>query len=215
MSGDKSNPFSYAIIFHFLIAILNLVFALIHGFKMPLLNDNLPFFLLAGALWGGTTILLFKALQLLESSEVTILISVRVLITIIASITFLQESFNLQKLFGTIIILTSILLVTNLKQGIRFNKGVMYAFGVALFSGLAIVVDSFNLRSYEAVSYNTTMNFLIGFILLAIYPKALLQWKHFIQRKFLKKMLPLGLFSSIHGIAPWHWLMVMPLRLAQ
>lgn len=202
MKDDKSNPYSYGVVFHLLLGVLNLIFAVLHGgFQIPSLSGNLAVLFLAAALWGGATIFLFKALQLAEASEVTILSSVRVVITILAAMIFLQESFSVQKVFGTIIILASILLVTNLKKGIRFNKGVIYTLGMALFSGLAIVADGFVVKSYDPVSYTTIVNFLIGFGLLVAYPKTLLEWSHFVQPKFLMKMLPLGIFSTIQGIA--------------
>ncbi len=202
MKDDKSNPYSYAIIFHLLLGVINLVFAMIHGFQPLPLNANLIGFMLAVVLWGIGTIFLFKALQLLESSEVTILTSIRALVTIVASMLFLHESFNGQKVLGTIIILASIFLVTNFKKGAKFfNKGVVYSLAMAFFYGLAVVVDVFNLKNYEPISYIAIGNFMIGFILLLIYPKALKQWRDFVKPEFLKKMMPLGILSSVQGIA--------------
>lgn len=202
MKDDKSNPYSYAIVFHFLIAILNLIFALLFGFQpLPVDGKDLILFPVAALLWGGVTIFLFKALQLLESSEVVVLTSVRALITVAASIIFLHESFNLQKIIGTTIILASILLVTMLKKGIRFNKGVAYSFTMAFFAGLALVVDAYNVKHYDVISYNAIVNFLIGFILLISYPGILREWKQFTTPSFLKRMLPLGLFSAVQANA--------------
>ncbi len=200
MKDDKSDPFSYAVIFHFLIGVINLIFALIVGFRFPEFNLNLIFLFLSAALWGGCSIFIFKALQLLESSEVTILSSLRVLITIIASIIFLQESFNFQKIIGTILILISVVLVSNLKKGFKFNKGVTYTFWMVLFSGLAITVDAFNIKHYDPISYNAIQNFLISLMILIIYPKTIFQWKSFIKPSFIKAMLPLAMFSAIQGI---------------
>lgn len=140
-------------------------------------------------------------MQFIEASESIILSSVRVVITIVASIIFLQESFNGLNILGTILILASILLVTNLKRGIKFNKGVVYTFAMALFSGLAIVVDGFNVRHHDVVSYSAIVNSLIVIILLMFYPKAVKQWKYFISLNFLKKMLPLGVFATVQGVA--------------
>ncbi len=201
MKDDKSNPYSYAIVFQFLIAILNLPIAIWYGFQLPSLTGNLLFFILAAALWGGAIVFLFTALKFIEASEVTILSSARVLITILASIIFLQETFNVQKILGTIIILLAILLVANIKNGIKFNKGILYIFATTLFSGLAIVVDSFNVQHYDVISYVTIANFLIVIILLLFYPKAIQQWRHFTKPNFLKKMLPLVIFSLIQGLA--------------
>lgn len=200
MKGDKSNPYSYAIVFHLLLGGMNLLFALWHGFQVPLLSQDIGLLFVSSLLWGGCTIFLFKALQLLESSEVTILSSIKVIITIIASILLLHENFSLQKIIGAIIIFIAILLVSNRQKNIKINIGVLYIVIMAIFSGLGIVVDSYTVQHYDAISYNTITNFIIGFLLLACYPKALTHWKHFIQPNFLKKMLPLGLFSTLQAL---------------
>lgn len=201
MRDDKSNPYSYAFIFHILLGILNLVFALIHGFQLPPLDGSFIYFIIAAVLWGGGTVFLFKALQLLESSEVTILGSFRALITIVASIIFLRETFNLQKVLGTIIILASIFLVSNLKKGIKFNKGIIYVFVMAVMYGSAVVFDAFIVKQYDPISYLAVANLLIGSMILMFYPKALGQWSYFIKPNFLKKMLPLVFLSSAQAIA--------------
>lgn len=201
MKDEKSDPYSYALVFQFLIAILSLPIAMVQGFQIPIINSNLVFLVIAAALWGGTAVFLFKALQVMEASEVTILSSIRVVITIIASILFLQESFNVLNVLGTILILVSILLVTNLNKGIKFNKGIFYTLVMALFSGLAIVADGFNTKNYDAASYSTIVNFLTATILLIIYPKVLKQWNNYTKPNFLKMMLPLAVFSTIQGLA--------------
>jgi len=201
MKGDKSNPYSYAIIFHFLLGILNFICALFLGSHFSLFSGNIFMLLLASILWGATVVFLFKALQLVDVSEVTILSTIRVLVIIAASMIFLHESFGIVKIIGTVIIIVSTLLVTDLKKGITFNKGVLYTLLMALLGGLAIVTDSFNVKQYDPVFYNSIQNFLSGFCILLFYPKALKQWQHFVQPTFLKKMLPLGIFSTIQAIA--------------
>ncbi len=200
MKDERSDPYSYAIAFHFLLGFLNLGFALVSGSQFSLLSGNFFLLLLASALWGGCSIFLFKALQLIEASEKTILSSLNVVFTIIASVIFLHETFNGQKVFGTVIILASILLVVTLKNGFKFNRGVVYVLITAVFAGLAIVADSANVQHYNVITYNTFQNFLTGFIILAFAPKSLQQWRCFVEPSFLTKMLPLGIFSTAQGI---------------
>lgn len=200
MKGDKSDPISYSVVFCFLLGIFFMLFAIPHGFHLPPLNGNLIFIFLAAIFWGVGNIALFKSLQFLESSEVTILISVRALVTIIVSIIFLHEVFNVQKSIGTIIILSSILLVANVKKGFKFNNGVHFAFLCALFYGIAIVCDVFNLRSYDLLSYLAVVNIIMGFMLLAIYPKTLKQLKTFTKPRFLWTMLPLSALTGFQAL---------------
>lgn len=200
MKDDKSNPYSYAIIFHLLLGVLVLVFGLMRGSDFSLFSGNIFMLLLASALWGACQVFLFKALQLLEASEVTIISGLRVVITIIASVIFLNEVFNGWNVLGTIFILAATLLVVDLSKGFKFNKGFWYTIAMTAFAGLAIVVDSANVQHYDVLAYSTFSNFLSGFFILAFYPKALRQWRHFVQPSFLVKMLPLAVFSATQGV---------------
>lgn len=201
MKGDKSNPYSYAVIFHFLLALFNFIFAIIFGVKLSLFSGNIFFLVLASVLWGACMIFVFKAFQLLEASEVTILSSIRVIITIVASIILLHETFNGQKVVGTMLIFIATVLVTNLKKGFKMNKGIVYVLLMSLLAGLAIVTDSFNVKQYDVLFYNGMQNFLSGIFILGLRPKALKQWEHFTTLNFLKKMVPLIFFSGVQGIA--------------
>jgi uncharacterized membrane protein len=200
MKGDSSNPYSYGVVFHFLIGFLNLGFALAYGSHLSLFSGNFLLLLLVSFLWGACTVLVFKAVQTLEASEVIVVSTLRVVVTVAASVIFLHEAFNGHKIVGAIIIIVSTLLVVNFEKGFKVNKGLLYVLGVALVGGLAIVVDAVNVQHYDVIAYNTMTNFLIGFMLLGFYPKALGQWRHFIQPSFLKKMLPLAVFSTVQGI---------------
>jgi uncharacterized membrane protein len=201
MKDNKSDPYSYAVIFHFLIGFLDLIFAVLRGFQFPLFNQNLLFFLLAAILWGSGTIFLFRALQHLESSQVTILGSTKVLVTIVTAIIFLHESFNLQKLIGTIIIIIAIVLVSGFKKGMKFNNGMIYIFGMALCYGIALVVDTGIVKHYDPISYLAVSNILIGTLLLIRFPKVIKQARSFFKLNFLKKMLPVGILSSSQAMA--------------
>ena len=200
MRDDKSNPYSYAFIFHLLLGILVLVFGLMRGSDFSLFSGNIFMLLLASALWGACQVFLFKALQLLEVSEVTIISGVRVVVTIIASVIFLNEVFNGWNILGTILILAATLLVVDLSKGFKFNKGFWYTIAMTTFAGLAIVADSANVQHYDVLAYSSFSNFLSGFFILAFYPKALRQWAHFVQPRFLIKMLPLAVFSATQGV---------------
>ncbi len=200
MKGDKSNPYSYTVVFHILLGCLTLVIGLIHGSNFSLFSGKIYILLLAGALWGVCQVFLFKALQLVEASELTIVSGVRVVITIIASIVFLNQVFTGRNVLGTALILAATFLVVNLGKGFKLNRGLLYTLAMTLFGGLAIVADSANVRHYDVLAYSTYSNFLSGFFILAFYPKALQQWRHFVQPSFLVRMLPLAIFSSTQGV---------------
>ncbi len=200
MKGDKSNPYAYAIIFHFLIGFLVLVFASIQGASFSILHGNVLMLLVAGALWGSCQVFLFKAFQLLEASEVMIVSDLRVVVTIIASVIFLGEVVTGGNILGAILILAATFLIADMGKGFVLNKGVWYTIAAALLAGLAIVADSVNAQQYDVLVYSVFSNFFSGFFILAFYPRSLQRWKHFIEPNFLIKILPLAALSATQGV---------------
>ncbi|MGE5041696.1 MAG: DMT family transporter [Candidatus Levyibacteriota bacterium] len=201
MRDDKSDPVLYTILFAFFLSIAYSVVSLFLGFKLPVLSWTLVLFVLSALLWGFGTIFLFKALKVIEASEVTILTSVRVIITILISVFFLREIFGFEKVLGAILILGSVMLVANIKKGFKFNSGTSYALIVALFYGVAVSLDAIILKTYDVVSYLPIANLLIFVLLLFCYPKAVKKWQVATDRSFLKKMLPLVFFSCTQAYA--------------
>lgn len=208
MKNEKSDSLSYAFVFHFSIGILYLLIALVQGMQLPELNFGIFLILISAALWGTGSVLCFKALKLLESSEVTIITSIRSVVTIIASIFILHELFNVQKMIGTAIILLSVVFVTNLKKGFKFNKGVIFAICSTLFTGSAVVVDSLVLRSLDPISYLAIANLLIGALLLLFSPKTIYKLQFLKQKRFLASMLPIIFLSTAQAIAFYYALRI-------
>lgn len=200
MKHNKSNPYAYAIIFHFLLGFLVLAFGLVQGVNFSILNGNVFMLLVAGVLWGSCQVFLFKALQRLEASEVMIISDLRVVVTIIASIIFLGEIFSVGNILGAILILTATLLVIDIRKGFKLNKGIWYTFAAALLAGLAIVADSANVQHYNVLAYSAFSNLLSGCFILAFNRKSMRKWKSFVQPNFLIKMLPLAVLSATQGI---------------
>lgn len=198
--GDRSDPYSYTVVFHLLLGLVAFVFGLIGGVDFSLFQGNIWMLLLAAALWGTCQVFLFKALQITEASEVTIVSGVRVIVTILASVIFLKEVFTGWNVLGTVLILVSTVLIANRKKGLKFDKGLFYTLAMAFFGGLAIVADSANVQQYEVLAYSTFSNLLSGLFILAVYPKTLKQWKTFANLSFLLKMLPVAVFSVSQGI---------------
>lgn len=208
MRGEDSSPTANAVIFHFVLGFLNLIFTFIHGFQTLPLNGTILLFFIASALWGAGTIFLFKALQLLESSEVVILSSIKTIVTIGASILFLSEVFDMKKALGAFLILSSIGMVTIIKKGVRLNEGGGFALLSAVFYGTAVVFDAAIIKNYDPITYLSMGNILIGCLLLLWYPKTLSKAREFIHPQFLKKIIPLGVFSSTQAIAYYYALQI-------
>ncbi len=200
MRDDTSNPYSYTVIFHFLLGFLVLIFGLLKGSNFSFFSGNIYLLFLAAVLWGLCQVFLFKALQLVEASELIIVSGLRVVITIVASIVFLNQIFTGWNALGAALILAATFLVVKLGKSFRFDMGLLYTLAMTVFGGLAIVVDSANVQHYDVLAYSTFSNFLSGFFILAFYPKALLQWRQFVRPNFLTKMLPLVVCSATQGV---------------
>jgi len=200
MKDDKSNPYSYAVVFHLLLGCLTLAIGLIQGSNFSLFSGNISLLLLAGALWGICQVFLFKALQLVEASELTIVSGLRVVVTIVASLIFLNQVFTGWNVLGTILMITATFFVVRLGKDFTLHKGLLYTLAMTFFGGLAIVADSANVQHYDVLAYSTYSNFLSGFFILVFYPKALQQWRQVVQPRFLGRMLPLAVFSATQGV---------------
>lgn len=200
MKGDKTDPYSYTIIFQSLLILLYVPIAIVHGFYFPHIGAPFLFFVLSAIFWGAATYFIFRAMHLLEASEVTILTTTGVIVTILISIVFLHEIFGYQKVLGTAITCIAVIMVTNLKKGFTYNKGVLFALLATSCAGIAIVLDGINVKNYDVISYSIIINALIVVMLLALRPRALTNWRNYFRSNFFKKMLPLGVFSVLQGL---------------
>jgi uncharacterized membrane protein len=168
----------------------------------PIAQLPLNFFLMAG-LYGLGTVFIFKALQLIEASEVTIITTTRSVITIISALILLHEVFNLSKIIGTALIIGAILLISKTKSAnLKFNKGVFWALAMALCYGLAVTNDTFILRHMTNVYAYTAISFLLpGLFLLLINPRSTTKLGFLLQPIVLRNMFLMTLLYSIAAIA--------------
>ncbi len=201
MKGKDSDPLSTAIIFQFAIGLFTGIFAVWKGFVLPPIGLYFWNFLLSTLLWGLGSYFLFKAYQLLGSSEVAIISSLGAIVTIGTSILFLGESFNIPKAIGTVLIISSIIIISKKDGRFSFGQGTVYAIITTIFYGLAVTNDAFILRTYDAVSYTFVMSLLPGFLLLLIRPSVIYKFKKLANPVFGKSMLLLALFYSIQAVA--------------
>lgn len=202
MRKKDSDPFGTTIIFQFLCGVLVALFALWKGFVFPSLEIHFWNLLASAILWGLSSLYLFKAYQVLESSEIAIITACGAIVTIITSILFLGETFTLQQFIGTTLIIVSIILINIQKRKtFTLKKGIIYAFVSVILSGLAVTNDAFILRTYDVVSY-TTLGFLLpGIVLLILRPQALTTFKRLSQIEFSRPMILLSLFYTAQALA--------------
>lgn len=205
MRDEKSDPFAYGLVFQLICSILVFLSAFWTGFVVPPVKELAFNFFLEAVLYAGFIIFLFKALKLIEASEVTILTATNALWTIVFSLIFLGESFGAVKLLGVLIILVSIVFVTQKEKRLsfHFNQGSLYALLAAFCFGVAFVNDAFILRRSDAISYTAIAFFLPSLVILLIKPATIKKMKIFFKPELIVKMGLLGLFYSTSAITTY------------
>lgn len=150
MKDQKSDPVVSAIAFQFILGFIVSIFALAKGFQLPD-SSLIPYFLASSVLYGVGTVCFFKAIKIIEASEMTILGGSGVIVTILASMIFLGDKLSPMQLFGTGLILSAVVLISWEKKSLKVNNGTWLALAGTSSYGLAVVFDMFIIRSYSAV----------------------------------------------------------------
>lgn len=168
MKDQKSDPIVSAIAFQFILGFIVSLFALAKGFQLPD-NSLIPYFLASGALYGVGTVCFFKAIKIIEASEMTILGGSGVIVTILASMIFLEDKLSPLQLFGTGLILCAVVLISWEKKSLKVNSGTWLALAGTSSYGLAVVFDTFIIRSYSAVWFLPLASFGPGILMTLWY----------------------------------------------
>lgn len=171
MKKEGSNPIVSTIIFELLLAIVTGIVALFVGFTLPPPHIWIELCVI-GALYGYGGLFFFKAIKTIEASEMSILGSAGTLVTVILSYVFLNERLNGSQLGGVLLILASVVVINYNRHTFRLSTGAWYALlGSACF-GTAVIVDTFILKTYPAISYMPVGSLLISIILLVSFPRS-------------------------------------------
>ena len=171
MKKDGSDPVSSTVIFEFLLAIVTGIIALFTGFTLPPAGIWLELCAI-GVLYGYGGLFFFKAIKTIEASEMSILGSAGTLVTVVLSYVFLHERLSSVQLAGVLCILAAVVVINYSKHTFRLSSGAWYALLGAACFGTAVIIDTFILKSYPAISYMPVGSFLIGVILLISFPKS-------------------------------------------
>lgn len=200
MKEDISDPLSSSIFFCFINTVILGLFSLYKGFVVPPVLTYPLNFALSTVFYALGTLLLFKAAKKIGASEIAILSSFSAFISIIGGIFFLHESFSVNKFIGTLLIVFSVYLV-NKKLNLTENKGIIYAILGTSCYAMAVVSDTFIVKSYDPISYAAVISFFPGLFLLITNPSLIAKLKIFINQKYLINIFIYGFFYSIQAIA--------------
>lgn len=181
MKKDGSDPISSAIIFEFLLSLVSGFVALFVGFSLPP-SHLWPHLFAIGILYGCGSVFFFKSIKTIEASEMSILSSAGTLVTVVLSYFFLNERLNLTQGIGMLLILSSVVIINHSKHAFKLSIGAWNALIGAACFGSAVIVDTFILKSYSAISYLPVGSFFIGIILLLSFPRSFKKVIHDIRK---------------------------------
>lgn len=173
MRQRNSDPWAQAIVFSLLVGAFSLLVALPQGLHFPELPLLLPNFFLLIAILPMAAFLTFSAFQLLEASEIGILISSQYLWTVIASFIFLNEPAVPSKVLGTLLIIAGIAITSWRKNELKINKGIFLILGAAFLYGISYVNGFYILQHLDAPSFGFYASILPALLLLLIRPQVI------------------------------------------
>ena len=201
MKEEQSDPYVYAVVFQLAVTVVVSLYAFYKGFQIPPLLPLLPFLGLITILYAFANIVLFRAFQLSEASEISVISSSRSLWTLLIAVPFLDEALTSKKLLGTLLVILGVALVSWRGKRFRLQQGHMFALLSATLFGAAFATDAFLLRSFDSPSYATIAFFLPTVFLILLRPKSLKKIKLFLDFRRLAKMLILAIFYGIAALA--------------
>jgi len=198
MKEKDSNPILTSIIFLFLVTIFTFIYSLFNGFVLPNFEKFTLNLIIGAILYGLSVIFTFKASQKIPASELVIISAFGSVIAIIAAVFILKETFGMFKIIGSFLIISSTIFIYD-KKKTKINIGILYAILMTICSGLAVVNDTFILKSYDPISYMVVMSFLPIIVISLINPKAYLSIHKYFKLKTIKNILFLSFSQAIQG----------------
>jgi len=196
MKEKESNPYVYALTFQLVVTGVVSIYAIWEGFHLPNLIPLLPSIGLMVVLYGFANVVLFKAFQLSDASEISVISSSRSLWTILVAVTLLGEMLTANRIMGVLLITLGIAFVSWKTKRFNLERGHLFALLAAIFFGVAFANDTYLLRSFDVPSYTVFAFFLPSVFLIIIKPSAVKKMKVFFKLDRLLKMLVLAIFYA-------------------
>src|SRR5512147_2670206 len=153
MKDEQSDPYAQSVVFFGLGGTFALLFSLLHGgFQYRIPSGQLFWFLPLTVFATVGPVLLFKAYQRIEASEVPILQTSQNLWAVLGAFLFLREPFSVSKILGTLVVILGIVITLWRGKRLQVNEGAALVILATLFYAAMDLVSFYIARDFDAIS---------------------------------------------------------------
>lgn len=169
----KIDPFAYAMVFQAIVGVLLLIFACIHGFRLPNIEQLAVPALVSVICFGLGHIVYAKTLQKVEASAFSVLFATQAIWTMLLGILLLHESLSLLQLLGVGLIFCSVIMLAKNIRSVFHERGTMLGLITGLLFGVAIYFWSYVGRHTDGISWAAVSFVATSFVVFLARPRAL------------------------------------------
>lgn len=198
MKDEQSDPYAQSVVFFGLGGTLALLFSLFHrGFQYQLTSRHLLLFLPLTVCATVGPVLLFKAYQRIDASEIAILQSSQKLWGVSGAFLLLQEPFSVKKTLGTLVIVVGIAITLWRRQKFQVNEGVALVLAATLFYAGMDLVSYYLARDFDAISLIVYVCYLPVVTLLLLRPQTVKRISFYFKPKYALGVSVLALCDTV------------------
>jgi drug/metabolite transporter (DMT)-like permease len=198
MKDDESDPYAQSVVFFGLGGTFALLFSLFSGrFQYQITSSQLLWFLPLTVCATVGPILLFKAYQRIEASEISILQSSQKLWAVLGAFFLLREPFSVSKTLGTLVIIVGIAITLWRRTRFQVNVGVALVLVATLFYAGMDLVSYYIVRDFDAISFIVYVCYLPVITLLILRPQTVKKISYYFKPKYALGVSVLALCDTV------------------
>ena len=201
MRDAESDPYAQSVVFFGLGGTFALLFALLHGgFQVRIPSSQLLWFLPLTVFATVGPVLLFKAYQRIEASEVPILQTSQNLWAVLGAFLFLREPFSVSKIVGTLVVILGIVMTLWRGKKLRINEGAALVILATLFYAAMDLVSFYIARDFDAISLIVYVCYLPVLALLLLRPRTVRKISYYFKPRYALGVSVLALCDTVGTI---------------
>jgi drug/metabolite transporter (DMT)-like permease len=198
MKDAESDPYAQSVVFFGLGGTLALLFSLFHrGFQVQVTPRQLLLFVPLTVCATVGPVLLFKAYQRIDASEIAILQSSQKLWGVLGAFLFLQEPFSAKRTLGTLVVVVGIAITLWKGQRFQVNEGVALVLVATLFYAGMDLVSYYIVRDFDALSLIVYVCYLPVVTLLVLRPRTVRKIPYYFKLKYALGVSALALCDTV------------------